>query len=485
MKSTYQEFLKRNIDLSSLGIKKNINGKTYFCTPQGASIIGWEEVDGIHYCFIRGFGEMVFVVNPSNAAPDCVHPLASNFNDFLRLLLACGNVAVLEQAWQWNQIRFETYLSENPPTEEQKIALSEISGKMSLTAMEDPFHYIKELQGSFDYSKIKYTKDYYDATGGQVVPGWKVRFFNHRDRSRAAKEIPLNKHFLWGDEEWCIPSIYVCGEGLVIDFLKRVPTDQIKAFIEKYHLNTNSGYADFTPEMQMRIDAGNPLSVDIKPEVTLNGKPLQSAGGSGYYWNPLFPEMNQSDTKAAIQHYGLSPEYGWTLNQWSFKWNTKRPPKLTSLDVTMVRQKTAIPGPHFMAAAAGETVQFLHPISNVLHTLTVKKVEQHTIDTSRLLLQDVEYPSKCVAIAYTISPGLPQHSIQVQDTVPSDDPRQKNKDPQNHTKIGSATSLAAILPGESETYTACSALHFEPAKDVEWCIVFHEKLKEDILISLI
>lgn len=484
MKSTYQEFLRKNIDLSSLGIEKGTDGRTYFCTPQGASIIGREEVDGIHYCFIRGFGEMVFVVNPGNAASDCVHPLANDFNDFLRLLLACGNVAALEQVWLWNRIQFETYLTENPPTEEQKTILSEISRKMLLTAMEDPFCYIKELQGTFDYSKIKYSKDYYDATAGQAVPEWKVRFFNHRDRSRAAKEIPMNKHFLWGDEEWCIPSIYVCGDGLVIDFLRKVSTDQIKAFMEKYHLNTDSSYTDFPLEMQLRIDADNPLSVDIRPEVTLNGKSLQSVGGSGYYWNPLFLEMNRSDTKAAIQHYGLSPECGWALNQWSFKWNTKRPPKLTSLDVTMVRKKTAIPGPHFKAAAAGETVQFSHPVSNVLHTLTVKSVEQHIIDTNRLP-QDVEYPKNCVVIAYTISPELPRRSIQVQDTAPSDDPRQKNKDPQNFTRIGSATSVTAIWPGESETHTACSALHFEPVKDVEWHIVFHEKLKEDILISLI
>lgn len=484
MKSTYQDFLKRNIDLSSLGIEKGTNGKTYFCTPRGASVIGREEVDGIHYCFIRGFGEMVFAVNPVNAAPDCVHPLANDFNDFLRLLLACGNVAALEQAWLWNRIQFETYLSENPPTEEQKTILSEISGKMSLTEMEDPFRYIKELQESFDYSKIKYTKDYYDATAGQAVPEWKVRFFNHRDRSRAAKEIPMNRHFLWGDEEWCIPSIYVCGEGLVIDFLRKVPADRIRAFIEKYHLNTDSSYIDFPLEMQLQIDVDNPLSVDIKPDVSLNGKPLQPAGGSGYYWNPLFPERNQSDTKAAIQHYGLSPECGWTLNQWSFKWNTKRPPKLTSLDVTMVRQKTAIPGPHFKTAVAGETVQFLHPVTNVLHTLTVKSVEQHTINADSLS-QDMEYPENCVVISYTISPELSQHSIQIQDTAPSDNPRQKYKDPQNHTIIGSATSLTAILPDKSETYTACSALHFEPIENVEWCIVFHEKLKEDILISLI
>ena len=44
---------------------------------------------------------MVFAVSPMNSAPDFVHPLSKDFADFLRLLLACGDVAALEQAWMW------------------------------------------------------------------------------------------------------------------------------------------------------------------------------------------------------------------------------------------------------------------------------------------------------------------------------------------------------------------------------------------------
>ena len=44
---------------------------------------------------------MVFAVSSMNAAPDFVHPLAKDFADFLRLLLACGDAAALEQARMW------------------------------------------------------------------------------------------------------------------------------------------------------------------------------------------------------------------------------------------------------------------------------------------------------------------------------------------------------------------------------------------------
>ena len=158
----YQKFLRLGISLASVGIESGNDDVLYFCTPKGASIIGWAGIDGIHYCFIRGFGEVVFAVSPMNTAPDFVHPLAENFTDFLRLLLACGDAAVLEQAWMWEKVQFESYLEENPVTENQKETLAEIAEKMKLTAIEKPWEYIKSLQSSFDYSKIKYTEEYYD-----------------------------------------------------------------------------------------------------------------------------------------------------------------------------------------------------------------------------------------------------------------------------------------------------------------------------------
>lgn len=102
MDKTYQKFLKSGIDLAALGVGRGEN-ETYFCTPRGASFIGWEGVDGIHYCFVRGYDGVVFAVSPENAAPDYVHAVARDFADFLRLLLSCGHGSAIEQCWQWNR----------------------------------------------------------------------------------------------------------------------------------------------------------------------------------------------------------------------------------------------------------------------------------------------------------------------------------------------------------------------------------------------
>ena len=149
MDRTFQKFLRSGLDLAPLGVERREENLPYFCTPKGAAIFGWAGVDGIHYCFIRGFGGMVFAVSPMNAAPDCVHPLARDFADFLRLLLACGDAAALEQAWMWGEAQFDAFLRENPPTAEQEACLAAVAAQLGLTPMEHPWAYLRELQASF------------------------------------------------------------------------------------------------------------------------------------------------------------------------------------------------------------------------------------------------------------------------------------------------------------------------------------------------
>ena len=82
MELTYRDFTKECTDPAPLGISKRARDETHFCTPKGARVIGWAGVDSIHYCMIRGFGEMEFAVSPVNLAPHYVHPLARTFRIF-------------------------------------------------------------------------------------------------------------------------------------------------------------------------------------------------------------------------------------------------------------------------------------------------------------------------------------------------------------------------------------------------------------------
>ena len=159
--TTYQKFKKLNIRHAAIGLEQSDTDVTYYCTPKDAKIIGWAGVDGIHYCTIPEFGEMIFAVSPMNFG-DCVHPVARNFEELLRLLLNCASMDALEQLYAWEEEQYRAFLIDCPATPEQQAVLDAIKKEFALEPMEDVFSYVKGLQADFDLSLIPYTEDYYD-----------------------------------------------------------------------------------------------------------------------------------------------------------------------------------------------------------------------------------------------------------------------------------------------------------------------------------
>ena len=67
-------FFRSKLDLSNIGLQRGEKESGYFCTPVGAKVIGWAGVDGIHFCTVKGFGELIFAVNPTYDPGHYVHP---------------------------------------------------------------------------------------------------------------------------------------------------------------------------------------------------------------------------------------------------------------------------------------------------------------------------------------------------------------------------------------------------------------------------
>lgn len=239
--TTYQKFKKLNIRHSAIGLEQSDTDVTYYCTPRDAAIIGWAGVDGIHYCTIPEFGEMIFAVSPMNFG-DCVHPIAHSFEDLLRLLLSCGSMDALEQCYAWDEEQFKAFLIDCPATEEQQSVLDVLRTEFRLVPLEDAFAYVKKLQAEFDLSQIPYTEEYYDPDMNAAAPvraeEWKVTYDGGfwRNEGNAGIEIPIQKSFCWGEEKWYIPAVYICDKGLVIDYCKQADPVQVKAFIDKWDL---------------------------------------------------------------------------------------------------------------------------------------------------------------------------------------------------------------------------------------------------------
>ena len=498
MNRILKNFLQRGVDLSPVGVELREDNTNYFCTPKGASVFGWAGIDGIHFCFIRGFGEMVFSVSPMNTSPDYVHPVAENFTDFLRLILACGDVAAVEQAWMWNEAQFEAFLNENPTTQEQQQTLSEISEKMNLLPMEQPWTYIKNLQSSFDYSQIKYTEDYYDndmtSEAELVAPEWKVYFdgdfWGHRGKDRAGKEIKLDKQFDWAGYHWVIPAAYSCSKGLVVDFCMRVDSESIRDFMKKWNLDwENDSCENFTREQQMQMEWENPLCFNFKPCLKLNEKILQTTHGSAVSFNPCLPDgvINELEAKWAIDHYGLDSTYGWVICRDVFPWGTKHHPEINKLFLTMEQQPGQVPGSHFKVHAPGDSFMFSHPVSGITHTLTVQEIEQQTVPQNSFGSDRWIYPTHYIAMSYTLTPE-PMENISVFDCDEGDRPIEVTPDDHSFRPVGSSSCFVvgviggadgptAVIYGtnsQEKLHAACSALHFEPVgDDVEWRIVFN------------
>lgn len=498
MNRILKKFLQRGVDLSPVGVELREDNTNYFCTPKGASVFGWAGIDGIHFCFIRGFGEMVFSVSPMNTSPDYVHPVAENFTDFLRLILACGDVAVVEQAWMWNEAQFEAFLNENPTTQEQQQTLSEISEKMNLLPMEQPWTYIKNLQSSFDYSQIKYTEDYYDndmtSEAELVAPEWKVYFdgdfWGHRGKDRAGKEIKLDKQFDWAGYRWVIPAAYSCSKGLVVDFCMRVDSESIRDFMKKWNLDwENDSCENFTREQQMQMEWENPLCFNFKPCLKLNEKILQTTHGCAVSFNPCLPDgvINELEAKWAIDHYGLDSTYGWVICRDVFPWGTKHHPEINKLFLTMEQQPGQVPGSHFKVHAPGDSFMFSHPVSGITHTLTVQEIEQQTVPQNSFGSDRWIYPTHYIAMSYTLTPE-PMENISVFDCDEGDRPIEVTPDDHSFRPVGSSSCFVvgviggadgptAVIYGtnsQEKLHAACSALHFEPVgDDVEWRIVFN------------
>lgn len=506
MDQTYQHFLKLNIDTASLGMIPDTDEITYFCTPIGASIIGSAGVDGIHFCFIQGFGNIIFAVSPDNLYPEFVHPLAENFADFLRLLLACGNTAALEQTWMWDQAEFDHFLRENPITTEQREALDNISENLNLSAMEQPWQYIKNLQSAFDYSKIPYSKEFYDLTAETSAepeaPEWKVyfdgTFWGHDGKDHAGTEVSIGKQFEWANRHWLIPAIYLCGKGLVIDFCMQVEAAQIQAFLDKWDLIAKiESHVSFSKEQREQIAADNPLGFSFTLQITLNGQTIPAAHGCIVSYTPSKCIPNDLEAKWSVDHYALDPTYGWMICRWAFPWKTRRRPKIKMLSVTLSQELVPIFGPHFHASSAGDTFDFIHPTTGQKHTLTVHKCEQETISLNGFLPNHLEFPTHFVAMQYTIVPELAEDAYAIHDCAENDPSREKQSVQTSHMTSDNAASVGMISSAdgpmsifvsddEQGRYrTARSSLYFTPRNDVEWYIVYHEKQFDDITVEMI
>lgn len=496
-----------DIDLSTFGLRRGPEEGGYFCTPVGSKVIGWAAVDGIHYCTIEGQGNTVFAVSPMNFG-DYVHPIADSFENVLRMLLTCHSMDALEQCYALAEDQFNTYLIDYPATEEIREKQKQIVDIFHLEPMKDVFGYVKQLQDNYDMSSIRFSEEYYETLGielpAQEEPSWKVTYEGGfwSNEGTAGREISVNKTFQWGDEKWIIPTIYVCEEGVVVDYCKEAEPDAMKAFIEKWDL-LNEHKNKYSKEQQDQISLEHPLTADFNAAVIINGNLLREDHGCGLSWVPSSLvgglDSRENDAWKIIDHYRLDPEKAWSLNRRSFKWTDDPIADISEIEIRMETRDAKIPGPRFETYEAGTNITFQHPITGNEHCLTVHELDHQELSQTHFRDESMEYPTHFVAMTYTIEPEIDRNRIMILDCADSDRARRRADISQEKEAIHfvSASSIGVIGGDDGPTailvgnvvprtlHAACSAVHFEKVDSVEWRIIFREKLKDDVQVKLL
>ena len=498
-----KQYLNSELDLSVLGLNRGSEEGEYFCTPLGARVIGWAGVDGIHYCTIEGQGETIFAVSPMNFG-DYIHPIAESYEVLLRMLLSCHSMDAMEQCYALVKDQFDAFLIDYPATPEIRACQDQIRDVFRLEPMGDVFGYIKQLQDNYDLSGIRYSEEYYETLG--IEPPvfeeeqWKVTFEGGfwSNEGTSGKEIRVERRFTWGDEKWYIPAVYLCNEGIVVDYCKEADCAAIKAFIEKWDL-LNEHKHQYSKEQREQIVQEQPLNANVHVSAMINSQQLRQKNGYGLSWVPsaLLPSADRDDDVTKLMdHYELDTDIGWSINRCCIPWGDEKPTDIHSMELCFEPRETKISGLRFVAQQEGDDFQFVHPLTGTQHVLTVQEIESKELSQTHFPDDTMEYPGFFKAMTYTVEPDIDRNHMAVLDCADGDSARPKKSISREKGSvtassigiIGGASGPTAVIMGNTvprTVHAACSAVRFEPVDSVEWRIVFREKLKEDIQIKLI
>ena len=218
------------------------------------------------------------------------------------------------------------------------------------------------------------------------------------------EEIKINQSLDWAGETWLIPSVYACGQGLVVDLCRPVEWKRMQTFMDKWHIDADSDEHRFTPAQLRQIEKEHPLDNRMQLKMQVNGRALRAAGSSGFGFM-MDLSNGDPDAKEMLSYYGLDRSCAWAFMRYSFRWATTRKPRIREMTAVFVHDPEEIDGAQF-TAAPGQSVDITHPVTGQTHTLRVLKAER---------IYAAENIAACM-LQYTTQPGLSRTELTLRDT---------------------------------------------------------------------
>ena len=117
--------------------------------PKGTVLLAYS--NKTYFCWFRHYEETVFAVTEENQKWQ-IHPIAYNFREFLRLIIACGSAELCARSVLLTE---KTFLTEQEALRRRiNPGLKEIRDTLAIVPIEDPYRYTHTIGQIIDCSRI-------------------------------------------------------------------------------------------------------------------------------------------------------------------------------------------------------------------------------------------------------------------------------------------------------------------------------------------
>lgn len=323
-----------------------------------------------------------------------------------------------------------------------------------------------------------------------------------RENRVPGEKIRIEKEFAWDGRTWRIPAVYICEEGVVIDFCIRIPSEEIESFLQKWKPQME----EVTEEERVCAERENPFAADAKREVWMDGKKAEGWSGCGTSWIPVHLR-DESEAQAAsgieekmLEAYGCDCRDGWSFKRMSVRWPEGVRLPVHTLTLRLKKGAVYYPGPHFrtVRGEGKKQVKFIHPATGKEHILTVQSLEQAVLpdqDFSEIKFKRTKIrkiPAHFLVMSYSVEPKLPLHGLRLADCAESDRPKPEKETGAAAVSVigGAGGPIAVFLAGKTgekggrkEWERVGSSLHYEPVDEAEWRMEFYAESREQTEVS--
>lgn len=467
----YRKFRRSSLDMTPLGLITGPDESGSVYTPARARMVAWGRDGSFHFCQVEGFGDTVFAVDPSAPPGDCVHPVAKDLPDFIGLLITCADAGLIARAYQLSGYLFERQRGLIRRNARTNAVLRAVANNFHPPLIDDPYAYITGLQAGFAYETLPLRPDYFEWC--PIRPGmlrWDVGFgtgfADHCEKANAGQELRLNRSVFWADEQWMIPSVYLCDNGIVVDSYLEVSGEMMVKFQEKWSHREGT---QMSIEEQMRRKLDDPLGIEVRGSLTVNGKPAPVRKVMELRWDPT--AENDWHARRTLEHYGLDRNKAYLIRREHFLRRGKNPP-IREMELTLQAAPVSVPGQRFIAPRAGESMTFSHPTTGQLHTLKVIAQTREALDPNFLS----NHPCCYTRLSFSLEPQLEAELFSIVDCDPGDPFESSPEAP-----------MSALLGGKipAAGHYALSSMRYTPADSITWRMVFRQKLRSDVTVRLL